>query len=316
MSSSFIKRKALQTIGNIAEIFPLSTLIKRSRKSLFLPFYHLVDDASCPHIEHLYTVKDIRQFENDLDFLLLNFQPISIEDLLEKKQFSKPTFHLTFDDGLKQCKEIIAPILVKKGVPATFFINSAFLDNRELMFRYKVSLLINTLQDKSLLSLKYRDIGLINQLAIEKGIDFQHFLHTYQPYLSTDDIHGLINDGFSIGAHSIDHPEFNQISIQEQKRQIKVSMDEIQERFALNYRVFAFPFTDFGVRRELFECMYQECSIDLSFGGAGLKTDAFKQHFQRFPMERKEKKASELVKTEYLYYLIKGLIGENTINRS
>ena len=38
--------------------------------------------------------------------------------------------HLTFDDGFRELHDVVAPILLRKGIPATFFVNSAFIDNK------------------------------------------------------------------------------------------------------------------------------------------------------------------------------------------
>jgi hypothetical protein len=68
------------------------------------------------------------------------------EGLSEKPEIiKKPLLHLSFDDGLSACYDTIAPILLRKGVPATFFLNPAFIDNKALMFRYKISLCLNAL---------------------------------------------------------------------------------------------------------------------------------------------------------------------------
>ena len=52
---------------------------------------------------------------------------------------------LSFDDGLREIANEIAPLCRQVGVPATFFVNSASLDNRFLCFRNKASLLIEKL---------------------------------------------------------------------------------------------------------------------------------------------------------------------------
>jgi len=129
-----------------SSILPLSFLKKTSQVSTLLPYHHTVSDRELLHIKHLYAFKSISQFKSDLDYLLKNFVPISPEQLVEKvnrdEQKRDNTFLLTFDDGLRECEEIIAPILKEKGVPAIFFINPAFIDNKELFYRFKISLVI------------------------------------------------------------------------------------------------------------------------------------------------------------------------------
>jgi hypothetical protein len=55
--------------------------------------------------------------------------------------------------------------------------------------------------------------------------------------------------------------------------------------------------------------------FDATFGTAGLKKDPVDFHFQRVPMEMNGFPASLVVKAEYIYYLIKGLLGRNEITR-
>ena len=47
------------------------------------------------------------------------------------------------DDGLSGCHRYIAPLLRKKGIPASFFLNNRFIDNKSLFYRYKASLLVH-----------------------------------------------------------------------------------------------------------------------------------------------------------------------------
>ena len=119
----------------------------KARTPVFLPFYHVVSDSKLPHVLN-YPYRNTHQFIRELDYLLTHFNPVSLEDLLSKENIGKPVFHLSFDDGLKECTEVIAPLLVNKGIPATFFINSGFVDNKTLFHRYKASLIQTSLSQK------------------------------------------------------------------------------------------------------------------------------------------------------------------------
>jgi hypothetical protein len=55
--------------------------------------------------------------------------------------------------------------------------------------------------------------------------------------------------------------------------------------------------------------------LDATFGTAGLKEDPVDFHFQRIPMEMKKIPAYRILKGEYIYYLLKGLLGRNKITR-
>lgn len=338
------KTKVFPFLSFVAKNFPLSALLGLSQQRFFAPFYHAVDQQPTPHIKHLYAVRAPQLFEQDLDCLLQTFTPVSLEQLIDHKQkgtkLPQNAFWLSFDDGLRQCYDIIKPILERKGIPATFFINSAFVDNKALMFRYKTSLLIEFLQKEpkanqriasyfeqhnipytnlknSLLQITWQQQKLLDDLAVYFGLDFSAFLQDYQPYMTSIQLQKLLNAGFSIGSHSVDHPTYYRISEQEQIQQTTVSQQFLNSNFALDYKVFAFPFTDFKVKNSFFDKIITEENFDLTFGGAGLKKELIAGNVQRFPMETANlSSARQLIHTEYLYYILKRLLGKHIMRRN
>jgi peptidoglycan/xylan/chitin deacetylase (PgdA/CDA1 family) len=107
-----------------------------------------------------------------------------------------------------------------------------------------------------------------------------------KPYLSSEQIRGMIRDGFALGGHSIDHPFYGDLTLAEQLRQTRVSGEFLQQEFGVNYRAFAFPHSDSGVTRDFFERSYGDGSLEISFGTSGLVRDPWPRHFQRFSMEK------------------------------
>ena len=102
-------------------------------------YYHLVSNAELPHIKNLYPFRNISEFTRDIEVLLKFFHPLPLQDLLltcsGQKALLRNSFMLTFDDGLKECYEVIAPILKNYSIPATFFLCSAFVDNNGACLR-------------------------------------------------------------------------------------------------------------------------------------------------------------------------------------
>ncbi|HLP52042.1 MAG TPA: polysaccharide deacetylase family protein [Chitinophagales bacterium] len=315
-------RNVLRRTG-LPGLLPVDALASLSGQNFILPFYHIVSNADCPHIKNLYRVKTEKEFEADLDFLLKHYQPIEANDLndaLAGKFRNKKTFLLTFDDGLRECHDVIAPILLRKGIPAIFFLNSDFIDNKALMFRYKVSLLIEQLKGDNIglaqrLKAERTDSSVIAETASQLNYSFDTFLKTQQPYLTSAQVQSLISKGFTMGAHSCNHPYYEDISLQEQLRQTFDSLKFIQQQFGVKEKLFAFPFTDFGVKHEFFNTIFSQQQIDFSFGGAGFKHDVSPRHLQRLAMEQSIG-AEEIIRTEYLYYLLKMPLMKNTIARS
>jgi len=326
----------------VSKLFSIQQLVNITSQKIILPFYHTISDNYLPHVSNLYKIKTVKEFEKDIEYLCKHFKPVSIDELVaivyQQKALTQPIFHLTFDDGFNETYTIVAPILQQKGIPATIFANTDFVDNKELFYRCKVSLIIKALTLKKhlknkvikilneagvhgnkiteqLLKLTFNQTETINLFAKELELDFEKHLIEQQPYLTTQQIKHLIKQGFSIGSHSLNHPHFKHIGIAEQKRQIKESFKYLSNNFNINQNYFSFPFSDEGVNAGLFNWMYEEMNCKLSFGISGLKKDFSKFHLHRIPFEAELKEAEHIIKSEYFYYYLKSFLKKNTINR-
>jgi len=332
-------------IDKMASGLPLKVLRNLSGVKAIFPFYHTVHETPLDYLSKFYVVKNETQFRKDLDFLLANFKPVTLHDLMDDNDIDKriPSFHLSFDDGLRECYDIIVPLLLEKGIPATFFINPAFLDNKDMFFRYKIALIIENYKkgiitdedlevivfllkqhlfwkknlEKSLLSVPYERVMLINQMAKYAKVDLDKFLREEKPYMTTVQVNDLISKGFTIGAHSLDHPIYNRLNIEGQVEQTIQSIQFVKENFKLKYSAFSFPFTDHGVQKKFFEDISRRIDTDktLLFGTAGIKKDYFDFHLQRIPADDRNIPLEQRIKGEYLYYLMKAPVGKNKIKR-
>ncbi len=312
-----IRKTFISVTSPYTSVLPLSTLISLTGQDLIIPFYHIVSDGDCPHITYKY--KNVKQFEDDLDYLVRHYQPIGATDLpdvLSGKYKGKKIMLLTFDDGLREMYDIAAPILVRKGIPAIFFLNNDFIDNKALMFRYKIGLILrNYPKDYIDIYDADSDAAVIEETNGELEEEFKNFLRIHKPYMTSDQVRSLMHQGFAIGAHSLNHPYYHTLSPEEQLAQTLDSMDGLQRDFGLTQRLFAFPFTDHGVSKKFFDSIFAEGKIDFSFGGAGIKNDIHPRQLQRIPMEGWAAGAEQTLKSEYLYYLLRMPLMKNTIKR-
>ena len=310
--------KIIEKISSLA-VSPFSVRYLREAGEVpaLIPFYHLVSDQNHP-FQYNYSYPSAKRFEEDLDFLLKHFKPISLKKLYKGKKL-KNAFHLTFDDGLRECFELVAPILKRKGIPATFFVNPAFVDNHDLFHRYKAALLHQFFMKKGVKSefqSTYADLLSLDQMAEDVGIDWNEYLAKEKPYMNLEQLQQLKRDGFSIGAHSWDHPEFWLLDEERQLDEIRESMEWLEANISTEIKAFAFPFTDFGVSNYVFDAIHRERLCDITFGTAGLKLDTQPKHYQRLSMESASvKSAKQLLKTEYLAFKVKKLLDKHIAKR-
>lgn len=333
-----------QTLAPLSHLFSQESLIHWTGRKTIFPFYHAISDKNLPYISNLYPLRSVKEFKTDIEYFCKHFEAISIEDAYNrnrsKDKNNKPAFHLSFDDGLKEIYEVVAPILEDKGIPATFFVNTDFVDNKMLFYRYKIGLILELWRTSdgskiwqkiseilkveskwngglllSLMQLNYNDQHIIDQIADLLGMDFDIWLSENKPYLSTDQINDLLKRGFAIGSHSVDHPRFKNIDLKHQKQQIENSLAFLENNFEIDDRIFSFPFGDEAVSAELFDWMYSEGNCKMSFGVSGIKDDYCANHIHRIPMDECHINPQQFIKTEYLYFMLKSVFNKNKIRR-
>jgi peptidoglycan/xylan/chitin deacetylase (PgdA/CDA1 family) len=320
----------------LVNIIPFGLMRRIHPGRLVILYYHLVSDDDVPHIRFLYKNKGIRQFIDDLEFLLKHYSPIGLRDVIDwvkgNNILPPDRFLMTFDDGFKETNDVVAPILLDRGIPATFFISSAFLDNRVLCYQHKASLLAGKISQgispgaeeeikrillknaicfsqlsEGVLEVDYRRRDTLDSLAEVLLVDFKAYLDEKQPYLTSGQVDALIDRGFTIGAHSIDHPYYSALSMAEQIEQTIVSVKQIREQFGLDYGAFAFPHNDTGVTPEFFKRIQESGLVDITFGTGGMLDGALPSHRQRISLEKPVLPAKELIAWQYARKLFKQL---------
>ena len=320
------KNVATFTFSIMSKVMPLAMLRKLFGIDVLFPYYHTVSNAYLPYINHLYKVKSVDEFVADLRFLKKHFRPVSLAEAMEmrnnKNRKKESVFHLSFDDGLKECYSIIAPILQEYNIPATFFLCSDFIDNRRLFYRFKVSLILEKLKSnnglssevcrmlgvhshafravkKTMLHLNYQDSEIINRIFQILHLEEKDFLEMYRPFLTSEEVDELIGQGFTIGSHSVDHPLFSSLSDVSQKSQIEQSMQYLKNKFEISHPSFSFPFTADGVSDELFTWMSNQGYHNI-FGTLSQEKDKSK-YIHRLPLEMPSLTVSDCVKLAYVW---------------
>jgi peptidoglycan/xylan/chitin deacetylase (PgdA/CDA1 family) len=268
-------------------------------------FYHGLREKPLPHVDSLYPCKDKGMFEEDLRTLCKRYVPVSHEQIRAAREGGKPlprrAVAVSFDDGFAECFTVARPLLLKHGVPCTFFVISSMLDNRKLMHRNQIALCLaaidqagrdtgadleavrrvcgRTFPDRAALrqwatGLRYADRTAIDQLCEALGIDVAGFLESARPYMSTDQVRQLHSEGFTIGAHTEDHPEMSALSAEARRRQVIASSRFVSDLTGQPRIPFAIPFNGLDLARsELARLRDEAGCIDLIYDTNNLMRD-------------------------------------------
>ncbi|MFT4524157.1 MAG: peptidoglycan/xylan/chitin deacetylase (PgdA/CDA1 family) [Bacteroidia bacterium] len=240
---------------------------------LKIVYYHTISDVLLDYFPQE-TTQSIDTFNRQIRHLNKRFNIISLEEALHihqnKERFSN-SLVITTDDGFKENYTTIAPVLNDLNLSFTALLCNDFIDNKSLMWRNvlfyikskcsvsDIEKVINRactefqidrplgqegLMVWSLKSWPYKLKDALAQYFWDNLIDVQlnDFLSEKKPYLTSEQVLELVNNGFSIGSHSRSHPYFKMMDDNEIELETIVAANELEKRFNTQISAFSFPF--------------------------------------------------------------------------
>lgn len=210
---------------------------------------------------------------------------------------------ITFDDGYANNRELAAPILKRRGIPATIFVATGFV-GRGRMWNDTVieavrgagprldlgplglgafdlpdaAACIRALE-KILPALKYLDPEQRQERA-DAVADAAGIPRDASPMMSEQQIHELENFGIEIGAHTVTHPILRSVGADAARREIAASKDTLESITGRRIGLFAYPNGRPGRDYDASHvALVKSCGFDAAvstaWGAAGREVDRF-----------------------------------------
>ncbi len=182
----------------------LSTLRGDGNVPIAILFYHRVADQN----PNDWTIST-RDFARHLDWLQDNYDIVSLAEAQKRIRAPRcdtPTVAITFDDGYSDNSQFAIPELVRRGIPATYFVTTDF---------------------------------------VRTGRPFPHDVRINMPLQPNtfDEIRDYDAMGIEIGAHTRNHADIGQVSCEATLREeIIGSIEDLQTWLGKPIDYFAFPF--------------------------------------------------------------------------
>jgi len=215
----------------------------------------------------------LKTFTKQIDILAKKYPIIPLSDSVNqcKSGYVKNRIQtvLTFDDGYRDSYEVIYPVLKEKGLPASFFIVTDYINsNKPIWIDELIKILsINTdirrieVADKVIrqkimkprLSFIYSAVDSMKSLTCEARQDVFNLLNKQA---NKEIIPDYLNDrcmtweqaklmsanGMEIGGHGTSHSSLSRISFTEATQEIRKCKEIIENNIKTSCRNFAFPF--------------------------------------------------------------------------
>ena len=276
---------------------PVIRAVGYARRTAAFPIlkYHRVNDDADPFFSALPT----GIFEGQMRHVARNYRVLPVEELVVRLQrggLPRNALAITFDDGYRDNLTHAAPILSRLGLPATIFLATGFIGTAEVPWvdrlayglkksaATKVRTPWNDELDLTDVPARLRAMERIRehfkrvtdeerhpQLEILLGLlgvtDQRAFKNLM---LSWDDVHALQGLGFTIGAHTVNHPILSRVSPQRAWTEILGARTMIESACGAAPRAFAYPnggaedYTE-TVRRLVREAGFT-CAVTTRFG--------------------------------------------------
>jgi peptidoglycan/xylan/chitin deacetylase (PgdA/CDA1 family) len=234
--------------------------------------FHDVSGTDSPFTRGMGVRISPARFETALKFLTAYYTPVSLEEMLSAMGGSTlpdRAVLVTFDDGYASAAQTAAPLCLRYGVPATFFINAAFLDNHRLAPDNLVCYVANMLGMDALrtaamavlgpvtpelhslndafsiflpkLSLQQRELFL-DALRRAAGIDESTMAREAEIYMSSRQLRDLGSWGFEIGNHTYSHAHCRSLSREDLVSELGRNKAELEAITGQKVRSFSQPY--------------------------------------------------------------------------
>jgi peptidoglycan/xylan/chitin deacetylase (PgdA/CDA1 family) len=266
-----VKAAAASAMWRMPGSFGIARLLGRSYSLRSVVFHHIADEPS-PFTAGIRVSVTEKAFEDALRFLSAHYSPVRLEDVLSDGDglgLPPRALLVTFDDAYASVAEVAAPLCRKYGVPAVFFVNAAFLDNRRLapdnLICYVASAMGMGVIEKAAraipggqsielrtlaevfgdffpsISLGEREIFL-DALWEMAGVDESRLARDAKLYLTSEQLRDLKKFDFEIGNHTYTHTHCRSFSTGELVAEVDRNKAELEAVTGTKVRSFSQPY--------------------------------------------------------------------------
>jgi len=317
MKNSFLLNKSKAVFKSTARFLfhSYNNLTDGKAKALILVYHRVLERAPFNPLNNIVTKSN---FIKQVEEIAKKYPVATLTDIIRQCQSGQPKEKtqvvLTFDDGYYDNYDIVLPILQKKGLPATFFLITDYINGNFPLWDWQI---FNILSDNTLVRSMNIEGHIIRQWTFEprtsyifrilarmKPISFamRHKIifalkreikdrldssYAKERCMSWEEIRRMTDAGMEIGSHSLSHRSLAKIPFEDAAQELKKSKEIIEQNINRQCRHFSFPYggkQDCNQRLVNYakEAGYEDCLLNVH-GYNHLKKDNF--CFRRIIME-------------------------------
>lgn len=241
-------------------------------RSINVVYYHYVGPPA-PFYSAFDAGVDVRRLDHDLRRLARTFHFAPLADVLHADGTAadgRPMLAISFDDGFDMLTGGVPEVLRAHHVSATVFAITGCLDNRDLMWRNKLSAVLAEVDGA-------RCVAAYNAVAEDHGLatiaaptemlrtsrgwpmaakdelagavweragmpPLRRFLARHRPYFTWDGLQRWLDAGHGVGLHTRSHPDCGRLAPEEVVAEIVEPAAQLRARLGLSELPLSYPF--------------------------------------------------------------------------
>ncbi|HXJ50100.1 MAG TPA: polysaccharide deacetylase family protein [Burkholderiales bacterium] len=238
--------------------------VPRSPRLSVLAYHRILPE----HDPLLSAAPSAQEFEHRMHWVKANFDVLPLSEAaraLRENRLPKRALSITFDDGYADNYNVAAPILLRLGLAATFFVATGFLDGG-CMFN---DVVIEALRCAGGAELDLDDLGLGRHPlgdptqragAIDRILARLKYFETERRrraalevarragsrvpadlMMTSEQVRSLHAAGMEIGAHTVTHPILAEIPLGRARHEMAASRARLEQIVGAPVRLFAYP---------------------------------------------------------------------------
>jgi len=262
---------AAGALWHIPGSFGIARMLGRNYSLRSVVFHH-ISDVQSPLMAGINVSISPKKFEEALKFFTAYYAPVRLEEVLSNcdgRGLPPRALLVTFDDAYASVAEWAAPLCRQYRVPAVFFVNAGFLDNRRLAPDNLVCYVADTLGMDTInraaravpgretlkletlaevfgaflpaISLVEREIFL-EALRELSGINESRLAKDANLYLTSKQLREMVSFDFEIGNHTYTHTHCRSFSKPDFDAEIDRNKAELEAVSGATVRSFSQPY--------------------------------------------------------------------------
>lgn len=288
MGSATLSRR--QRAARLLDASGLGALLRRlgTWRGVLVFAYHRVGDGS-PAFGNpdLWTCTE-EGFDAQLRVLAREAEIVGLDALSEPAALAHGRHvHVTFDDGYRDAYEVAYPLLRSRGVPATFFLATSFLDDPrpawwdEIAWMALTSPALERLGEPGRRRTAHQLVARYHQMPGERGPAFLDALAdglgtgrcprelAADLWLTWDMAREMRDDGMAIGGHTATHPVLARVPPERQVEEVLACGGRIAGEMGERMRAFSYPIGARDAFDEHTRAALRAAGVELAFSSYG-----------------------------------------------